>query len=223
MIINFLGDSITQGAGANPDTKFVACLRKRFPNYEINNYGLGGTRIARQDFIYTPVGPIDDWQLAINNLDFNARALTMKRNADYVFVFGGTNDFGHGSAPLGDLNDTDVYTFAGALNTLFSKLINEYGKGHVFTILPLHRFDEDTPTEATKENKFNGQFSLSEYKEIMTKLAAKHGVGVLDFTNEFPKPNNNKNEGLFFDGLHPNEKGHALLAKLIGDVIENLK
>ena len=49
----------------------------------------------------------------------------MPKDADLVFCFGGTNDFGHGSAPLGKDGSKDVYTFKGAVNVLFKNLIKK--------------------------------------------------------------------------------------------------
>jgi hypothetical protein len=48
MKINFLGDSITRGAGLdNPADKYSTLVAKYFGAEECN-YGVGGTRIARQ-------------------------------------------------------------------------------------------------------------------------------------------------------------------------------
>ena len=45
-----------------------------------------------------------------------------------VFVFGGTNDYGHGDAEIGTTEDNSPYTFCGGLNNLFAKLSAIYGK-----------------------------------------------------------------------------------------------
>ena len=92
--------------------------------------GVGGTRIARQ---ITPsaVGRYDE--------DFNKRYDAMNKDADVLFIFGGTNDFGHGDAPIGKEDDESVYTFNGALNTLLKKDVFEFGKANVIVKTPLHR------------------------------------------------------------------------------------
>ena len=44
----FLGDSITEGTGASsPETCYVSVFGK-ISGAEVKNYGIGGTRIARQ-------------------------------------------------------------------------------------------------------------------------------------------------------------------------------
>ncbi len=140
-IINFLGDSITEGAGvADPANVFPARLARMCRLKEARNYGVGGTRIAHQDEIGThPAGN------AVWNQDFCQRALEMDANADAVVVFGGTNDFGHGDRPIGAFADRTPETFYGAVHTLMRTLIERYpGKPLVF-LTPLHRLNEDNP------------------------------------------------------------------------------
>ncbi len=38
----------------------------------------------------------------------------MDNDADIIIVFGGTNDFGNGDAPFGEMSDRTPYTFYGA-------------------------------------------------------------------------------------------------------------
>ena len=60
------------------------------------NYGIGGTRIARQ----SKQSAEERW-----DKDFCSRVATMQDEADAVVVFGGTNDYGHGDTPLHRLNE----------------------------------------------------------------------------------------------------------------------
>lgn len=84
----FLGDSITEGVGVS-DLKNLYCERVKAELGLSNavNYGIGGTRIAAQ---------ADDGGQA-----FAVRYQKMDDDAALVIVFGGTNDFGHGTAPVG--------------------------------------------------------------------------------------------------------------------------
>ena len=118
--INFLGDSITEGAGASaPENKFTMLIEREYEAI-CQNYGIGGTRIAKQ---HTPSdNPIFD-------NDFCSRVADMDADADIVAVFGGTNDFGHGDAPLGIMSDRTPDTFYGALHTLYISL--QIGRAHV--------------------------------------------------------------------------------------------
>lgn len=50
--INFLGDSITEGAGASClENRYTDVLAREFGLKKANNYGISGTRIARQQVI----------------------------------------------------------------------------------------------------------------------------------------------------------------------------
>ena len=60
-----------------------------------------------------------------------------------VAVFGGTNDYGHGDAPVGSFEDRTPDTFYGALHYLYSGLKEMYPKATIFVMLPLHREGED--------------------------------------------------------------------------------
>jgi len=146
----------------------------------------------------------------------------MPLEADMVFVFGGTNDFGHGDAPLGKIGDKTSLTFCGAVNNLFRYLKNRYGNKRVYVILPLHRKDEDEPipplTPYMIKNK--GKITLKEYVEIIIKYAEMYKLNILDFSDKLGYSFNTSNFNE--DGLHPNDNGHKLLTELISDVI-NLK
>ena len=205
MKINFLGDSITQGAGASCEaTKYVNVVGELL-GCEARNYGEGGTRIAKQ---------IIPSEMAIYDRDFLMRADGMSDDADFVFIFGGTNDYGHGDAPLGDVESTDEYTFCGAVNSLICKLSARYGKEKLCFILPLHRYNEDNVYG--EGNKTKAGAPLSTYVALLKTLMQKHGVETLEFEKEFPIPaTNDGTDGLTVDGLHPNDKGHRILAEKI--------
>ena len=99
--INFLGDSITEGVGASGKDKiYHAVLKERTGLAEARNYGISGTRFALQKG--TEEKPKDDY-VDINS--FCERFHMMDDDADVVVVFGGTNDYGHGDAPIGGFSD----------------------------------------------------------------------------------------------------------------------
>ena len=113
--INFLGDSITEGHGTSaPEKRYFEILKQKYNLKEVNGYGISGTRIARQQ------------DSATEGRWFCSRFNEMKDGADVVVVFGGTNDYGHGDAPLGEFSDRSDETFYGACHTLFSGLIRKY-------------------------------------------------------------------------------------------------
>ena len=209
MKINFLGDSITEGACASKVEENYVSRVGQIMGCEVRNYGIGGTRIARQK----------DLTKDYYGADFVERADNMNTDADFVFVFGGTNDYGHGDAEMGTLDSKDVYTFYGALNVLIEKLVNVYGKENLCFILPLHRYDEENPYgEGRKPVK--GE-PLSGYVSALRTTVEKWGIDYLDFEEEFPVPDTNTPSDILADGLHPNSKGHAILADKICAYLKN--
>lgn len=206
MLINFLGDSITAGVGASHHSKCYVELVKTKLNVEVNNYGISGTRIAKQ-IVH------DDC-----DLPFYSRVEEMEANADLVFVFGGTNDFDHGDAPLGDIDSKNVETFCGGLNVLVEKLISKYGKDKLCFILPLRRINEKAD-EASRPKA-----NLIDYINSIKTILNANGVQFIDtFENGLPKPKTSLNENCFADGLHPNDKGYELLSNIVIDYINARK
>ncbi len=198
--INFLGDSITAGATLSSVEQMYTFLVCRHFNAVENNYGKSGTRIARQAHEGDLYGE-----------DFNVRAQAMDKTADFTFVFGGTNDYGHGAAPIGNIDDNTEYTFYGALNVLCRYLLSAFGRERLCFILPLHRRNED---DGRGENfmKKVPSLPLSGYVEIIKEVLESYGINYLDLSNVINLENV---ELLTNDGLHPNECGHRIIANEI--------
>ena len=205
MKINFLGDSITAGAMlTSPEDEYTVLLCNMLGATE-QNYGISGTRIARQ----TKSKPGSD---ASCDRDFLSRADELA-DADFTFVFGGTNDYGHGDAPLGCVEDKTPYSFYGALNLLCKKLINKFGKDKLCFIIPLPRFDEDNPFgDSSKE--VEGE-PLSVYRAAIIERMNKFGIDYIDMTSDFPLPQSKAEDDYFADGLHPNKNGHRVIANIL--------
>lgn len=210
----FLGDSITAGAKiADKKNIYHQIIKDKLRLKEAVNCGISGTRIARQK---TPSQNVED------DKDFNQRAETLDCDADYIVVFGGTNDFGHGDAAFGEMEDDTVWTFSGACRVLFKTLIKNYGKEKILLFLPLHRINEES-LRGDGRKKVDG-YPLVSYVERMKMIAQEFGIKILDFWKEEKlNPNiGNNREKYFPDGLHPNEAGHKLIADFICKNIKRL-
>lgn len=209
--INFLGDSITEGAGTSSHDKMFTMLIEREYGAICQNYGIGGTRIARQK---TPTE--EKW-----DRDFISRVPEMDNDADIVVVFGGTNDFGHGDAPLGTMSDRTPYTFYGALHCLYTALTEKYPDVPVVILTPLHRLNEDSPKG---DNKPAPVGTLKEYVNIIREVAEYYSLPVLDLFKESGlQPKIPVIQQKYVpDGLHPNDDGNAILAHKIARFLETL-
>ncbi len=211
--INFLGDSITEGHGTSGPSAFFTTLISEKYHAICRNYGIGGTRIARQ------LNPSDN---QIWDQDYCARVETMDPDADIIVVFGGTNDFGHGDAPLGTASDRTVFTFYGALHVLYSTLVTRYPEAVIVVLTPLHRTNEDNPRGDGFKAEEVG--ILQTYVNIIREVAEYYSLPVLDLFSESglqPKVPIIQ-EKYIPDGLHPNDAGHRILATKIARFLESL-
>lgn len=200
--INFLGDSITEAAGATvPERGYVAVLAESCGMKEARNYGIGGTRIARQR------KPSENPKY---DRDFGSRVAELAADADAVVVFGGTNDHGHGDAPLGSEADRTPDTFIGACHSLYTSLKEKFSCP-IVVLTPLHR---------AVESRQDG-ITLEDYVNLIKQIAGQYGLPVLDLygTSQI-RPETLA--ALTVDGLHPNDAGHAILAREIGGFLQTL-
>ena len=204
--IVFLGDSITEGHGTSgEEATFVYQVGKLGGFRESKNYGIGGTRIARQTKP-TKDNPRFD-------LDFCSRVSELDEDADIVVVFGGTNDYGHGDARIGDFDSRELTTFYGTCHCLMSSLIERFpGKPIVF-LTPLHTsYDRQI-----KKNIPDEGVTLATYVNIIREMAEYYSLPVLDLYAESGLQPALKTirERYVPDGLHPNDAGHVLLTEKI--------
>ena len=207
--INFLGDSITEGVGVSSEENIYLNVIKREASLsEARNYGISGTRIARQR------KPSEDPRM---DLDFISRVEEMDADADVVVVFGGTNDYGHGDAPLGTFADRTPDTFYGACHMLLNRLIRRYPLATIVFVTPMHRLNDTKPKG--EGNKVMNTAPLSVYVDIIKEVAAYYALPVLDlFTTSGIQPNVPiLKETYCPDGLHPNDAGNRVIAsRLMG-------
>lgn len=206
----FLGDSITQGCGTSrPENSFVSLFAKAHPEAAVINCGIGGTRIAAQK---TPVSPEFEHP-------FFSRVEELADDAALVCVFGGTNDFGHGDAPMGTFEDKTVDTFCGALRVLSEKLIEKYLNAAVVFFTPLHRTGEDVPS-----HRADGDWTLSDYVRAIRRNAEHYSIPVLDlYRVSGMQPQLRAVQEQFMpDGLHPNDAGHRKVFALADSFIRHL-
>lgn len=205
--INFLGDSITEGHGC---TSEAACFASRIADEYgavTRNYGIGGTRIARQQ---------QPSETPRHDLDFPGRVTEMSPEADLIAVFGGTNDFGHGDAPFGSFADRTADTFCGALHVLYTSLIERYPASPIIVLTPVHRETESVPNMHGKV--------LQEYVDAIRRTAEYYSLPVLDlWAVSGIQPAVPVMKDMYMpDGLHPNDAGHAILTRKIAQFINTL-
>ena len=204
--INFLGDSITEGHGASCKEKCYVSLIEQKTGAICRNYGIGGSRYALQNPLYLEVR--SDW-------DFCMRVADLDPDADIVVVFGGTNDYGHGSAELGTPADRTKETFWGAAHELYSSLIEKFPEATIVVLTPFHRCNEDNLRGDGCKKK--DVAPLKTYVEIIREVAEYYSLPILDLYAEGGiQPNLPISKEKFMpDGLHPNDAGYEKLANKV--------
>lgn len=214
--INFLGDSITEGHGVScAENIYWNVLKRECGLSEARGYGISGTRFAKKRI----PSEKERW-----DLDFIKRYPEMDDDADVVVIFGGTNDFGHGDAPLGEMSDRDPYTFYGACHTLFEGVINKYPEATIVIMTPLHRIQEDNPRGDGEKKDGDGVALLSSYVDIIKEVAEYYSLPLLDLwslSGIQPKVQILR-EKYCPDGLHPNDAGHKIIASRLAGFLKTL-
>ena len=215
--VSFLGDSITEGACVKDikNNRYDNVVGRLLGLGKVNNYGIGGTRIAHQTI---------PSEKARHDLSFCARCYDMDPESDVIVVFGGTNDYGHGDADLGQVGDKERTTFCGGVDYLITKIRELYPSAKLVMMTPAHRLDDKFPPQMKKELFSVEGHPLKDYVDCMVKIAEKYDVPVLNlYENLGIDPNNPEDmEKYTGDGLHYNDRGHGEIARILAQFLTDL-
>ncbi len=209
--ITFLGDSITEGVGVtDQNNRYDNILLRELHLSGTQNQSVSGSRLAHQ--MVPSEKPHYD-------LCFSGRAYFLDTTADVCIVYGGVNDYIHGDAYVGEETDTTPATFWGGVNFLMKALKDKFpGKPIVF-LTParscLRGVTDMLPSP--RPMKKPDAMALEGYADIIVAAGKKNDVHVLDLFRDLPvNPNNQADfEKYTTDGLHFNDEGHKLLAKML--------
>lgn len=212
----FLGDSLTEGVrGTSSQEKRYVDVFARLTGAKVQAYGVGGTRIAyqRKPTTYKPR----------HDLYFASRVKDMQEEADYVVVFGGSNDLAGGDAPLGEFGDSTLETFYGALHDLFTRLKEKYPTATILAVTPLHRPEEDEPFNSVGCARPGG---MEAYANAIKQVAAAFDIVVVDAYRDWninPKIAEQREAYFSADNIHPNDNGHQYIAERLLEFMNNLQ
>ena len=189
---NFLGDSITYMG------LYTERLSKK-SGIVVNNYGISGTT-------YSNINGTNPFYTRVNG---------MSEDCDFIFVFGGTNDWGL-SAPIGTFSDTETDTFYGGLNATFSALRTKYPTKPIFVSTILQRNLASGLGQATGMMTNSHEKSIFDFNNAIKEVAGRYGCTVVDGCNE---------SGIIYenldtytsDRLHLNDVGAERFAQFILD------
>lgn len=217
-IIDFLGDSITEGVGvSNVENRYDNVLHREYGLAAHYNYGVGGTRLAHQSV------PSETPRY---DLTFCGRAYLLDSSADVIVVFGGVNDYIHGDAYMGNMENKTPETFCGAVYFLMNFLKTTYPNKAIVFMTPSHmhfRGVSDKEVSPRPIKKPDAK-PLQAYVDIIKARGEELDIPVLDLFEKLPIDPNNEADMLKYttDGLHLNDDGHVMLAKVLGNFLETL-
>ena len=217
-IIDFIGDSITEGVGVTDkaNNRYDNRLCRDYELKAVYNYGIGGTRLAHQS------KPSENPR---TDLCFCGRAHDINREADIVVVFGGVNDYIHGDAYFGTMEDRTPETFCGAVYYLMNLLKTKFEGKPVVFMTPAHcnykGVSDATPSPRPIKRDAR---PLYEYVKVIEARGKELGISVLNLQEKLGiDPNNEEQrEKLTTDGLHFNDEGHAYIAAALGKFLTEL-
>jgi lysophospholipase L1-like esterase len=184
---NFLGDSITWGYSPADGTQlanlYPSLVGQKLALATVNNYGVSGSTIAD----YTGDGTTRD--------PMCIRYANMADTAEFVFVFGGTNDWTNNVA-IGAITDTVKTSFYGALNALIDGLITKYPTQSIIIATPMHRQGDTVANTAGS--------TLKDYRDAIIAVGLKYGIAILDLyaTSGFYPDNTTNYNSICPDGRH---------------------
>ena len=206
----FLGDSITEGIGVStPEKSYVNQFQAKNQPITVKNYGISGSRIAKQHHPDPGSPPHERY--------FSTRVAEMDADADIVVVFGGVNDYGHGDAPFGRIEDRTVDTFCGACHVLMRSLIERYPTATIVFMTPLN-------TLVAPKNKVGSPSPLIDYVSAIRQIAESYSIPVLDLyaTSGMNANISAQKEKMMPDGIHPNDLGTERIADRLTGFLRSL-
>lgn len=217
-IIDFLGDSITEGVGVDDraNDRFTTLIERDCGCKRVNNYGVGGTRIAHQTV---------PSEKARHDYNFCARCWDMDKEADIVCILGGVNDYFHGDATFGKPGDTDRTSFYGALDYLCRTIRELYPNAVPVFFAPAHcRNDLAASISTHKPASAPEHRPLKDYVDAIMSYAPKYGFHVYSMYDNLgldPKVPEIR-EKYTVDGIHFNAAGHRILADRIIEFLKSI-
>jgi lysophospholipase L1-like esterase len=141
-----------------------------------------------------------------------------------VVVLGGANDYLNGDAPLGQMGDTTLCTFYGAVRDLFTRLKDKYPTSKIIAITPPKYIKLQSNINAVGAERVGG---IEVYAEAIKEVAAEMEIPVIDAYSTWAIDPRIDGDGegkghISVDRLHPNDDGHRFMAECFLNSLKNL-
>lgn len=213
-----LGDSITWGAYTDGNIWWQE-LGRLLGCKSIVGYGVRGSCFSvTSDYHMTNEPMSERWKY-------------LPANADIYIVFGGTNDYGHGSV-LGTIEDVTDVSFYGAMQQIIAGIQTMNSNATLLFMTPLRRYGfglTENGIQLLYDTMPNAVgHTLRDYREAILRKCALHNVPVIDTYAISGFDFSDGQDGIHpfdgfaegkspytVDGLHPNTEGHIKLAESV--------
>lgn len=196
--IAFLGDSITAGLTWNGSEQIY--VKKPYPITVAEKLNCECQNVGHSSF---PISSIGKAQC------FNTTYSEIALDTDYIFVFGGTNDYQY-SVPVGTIADREDVSFCGAVFTLINKIRTRNPNAKLVFFTPLHR---------SSEVKSDG-FKLIDYVNAIRDVCELCAIPVVDLYKNSGFSNVvTEMQQYYADGLHLTQDGYNVLGDVIAERI----
>ncbi|EGO65849.1 SGNH/GDSL hydrolase family protein [Acetonema longum] len=121
----------------------------------------------------------------------------ISRQPSHVIILGGANDAFEGVIPNEVLDNV-------------GKMARMAGESGIVPWIGL-------PTPCSN---FAEEALLGQYRQLLRRYTAANGIGLIDFYSAMLNPaGDGIREGLYFDGVHPNEAGYRVMAGVASDFL----
>lgn len=239
-----LGDSII---GKERSNTSVTAMMESMLGEPVANTAFGGTSASLGNREYRPTYHEDSFNLvaladAIVYQDFDVQHYDLSSNrfrlpyftdalntltkvdfsqVEILFIAYGVNDYGAGRPLDNSENPKDVYTYGGALRYSIEKLQDAYPQMQIVLLTPLYcNFEDDGIKRSDSETLDLGYGPLANYVETELAIAEEYGIPCIDNFHNMGINRDNAKE-YTEDGIHLNEEGRAILARVLADYVKS--
>ncbi len=158
------------------------------------------------------------------NKAFYQRILNVPTDCDVVTIFGSGNDQPYyGAELLGTATDTGTDTIGGCVNTTIDNL---------YSVIPAVHLAIVAPCPWKNYNPVNHDNGMARYTQLLKEICENRSIPFLDLYHcsnlrpwdasfrELAYSKDTDDGGITFNGVHPNEIGHKLIAGRFESLVE---
>ena len=152
------------------------------------------------------------------NRAFYQRVSDIPEDADVITIFGSGNDLSSDQT-LGTVTDTGTDTICGCINATIDA---------IYERIPLARLGIVTPTPWVGSMPSKTTCGMAKYSEAIVEICKRRSIPCLDLYHESNlRPDDENFRKLAFskdggNGVHPDEKGHEIIAASFQSLLERL-